>query len=543
MQRLSLLLASLAFPTVVWAQAPRTPMAVAAWGDDVELVVRLLSSDPGLVNERDSTGATPLHWAAEGNGPKAAEALLAAGADPNAERRDLSTPLHVAAAKGHAAVASVLLLHGARTDAVDAGNRTPADVAASAGHADLARLIRGKGAPPLAQGSILVSVRGADGRPVADVRMEVEPGGHRAVTDAGGCATIVGLPPAEYTVTAARPPGPSLTEKARVEAGVTAVVNFVLAPEHGTIEGRIRDTAGKPAAHVRVTTQPGGYVAFSDASGAYTIDQVPPGDYEVRVTHDDLGERVATGVVVAAGKTSTVDLVLQPTHGTVTGIVLDQDTQQPLEGALVGCSLPGHSATTGRDGRFRISRVPAGAQSLSAAKSGYAPSPLLRVTVEPGREADITIRLTRVPGAIAGIVRDQSGRGVGGLMVRATTIGDRYEVPTGSDGTYLMHSVPPGVYDVTVTLGSRPLESRAGVGVRAGETTRMDFVVARTAMESAGASALVYLGVGLVVAAVVMSIALVVRLAARRGRGRHRLRGQPPVPSDSGSGAPRDPVP
>ena len=51
------------------------------------------------------------------------------------------------------------------------------------------------------------------------------------------------------------------------------------------------------------------YVALSDAQGEFKITEVPPGDYELRIWHEGLGE-VLRDVSVRVGEDSFVELVV-----------------------------------------------------------------------------------------------------------------------------------------------------------------------------------------------------------------------------------------
>ena len=92
---------------------PADQILQASERGDVQKVQALLASDPALVNTRGAHDKTPLHWAAEKNYCELAEALLAAGADINAETTWGMTPLQWAANQGSREVADVLLRHGA----------------------------------------------------------------------------------------------------------------------------------------------------------------------------------------------------------------------------------------------------------------------------------------------------------------------------------------------------------------------------------------------------------------------------------------------
>lgn len=93
---------------------PAEQILMAAQQGDVKGVQDLLAADPALVNVKSDYDKTPLHWAAEKNNRRLAEALLAAGADISAETTWGSTPLQWAANMGSRDVAGLLLEYGAR---------------------------------------------------------------------------------------------------------------------------------------------------------------------------------------------------------------------------------------------------------------------------------------------------------------------------------------------------------------------------------------------------------------------------------------------
>ena len=133
--------------------------AVAAFFDEVDLLRDHLDRDPGLLDD-ETTGMTPLRWAAYGsadavtrlliergasldgallaaaevNGVLVAELLLAAGADPSWTDPDtLESALHVAARHASRAdntpVARLLLEAGADVDLVTSDGVTALDIA------------------------------------------------------------------------------------------------------------------------------------------------------------------------------------------------------------------------------------------------------------------------------------------------------------------------------------------------------------------------------------------------------------------------------
>ena len=115
----------------------------AATGDS-ERVLEILEQDSGAARAVAADGYTALHLAAFFGRAPAAAALLAFGADPNAEvaRRGLR-PLHSAAAAGSVEIARTLLEAGAEVDAVQEGGFTAMDAALQNGDEALIELLRG----------------------------------------------------------------------------------------------------------------------------------------------------------------------------------------------------------------------------------------------------------------------------------------------------------------------------------------------------------------------------------------------------------------
>src|SRR5579862_3189541 len=85
------------------------PIHDAAASGDLEKVKALLNSNSGLVFSKDSSGMTPLHFAAQNGHKEVAEVLLANKAEAGSNDRDGVMPLHLAAYTGHRDVVELLL--------------------------------------------------------------------------------------------------------------------------------------------------------------------------------------------------------------------------------------------------------------------------------------------------------------------------------------------------------------------------------------------------------------------------------------------------
>ena len=101
-----------------------------------EMILELKAAGAGLEEAAGVNGWSPLKHAIHKNQPASVQALLAAGADPNAATGGMGTPLMMAAGYGFVPIVRVLLGHGAdarRTDgaghnALDAALRGTSDI-------------------------------------------------------------------------------------------------------------------------------------------------------------------------------------------------------------------------------------------------------------------------------------------------------------------------------------------------------------------------------------------------------------------------------
>jgi ankyrin repeat protein len=97
---------------------------------------------PITVATRGASGDTPLHAALWARDDEAAQALLRAGADVNAEGEERYTPLHVAVAQNNVALVLDLLKRGASWDVVSELGSSPRQTALLSDRAELRALAK-----------------------------------------------------------------------------------------------------------------------------------------------------------------------------------------------------------------------------------------------------------------------------------------------------------------------------------------------------------------------------------------------------------------
>lgn len=104
-------------------------------------VARIIQENPAMRDARTGLGSTPLHLAATNPDVGAVQALLAAGANVNAQDDEGNTPLHMAAYTNRIENAKVLLEAGADVNVVTKGGRTPMAMARKSRADEIAGLI------------------------------------------------------------------------------------------------------------------------------------------------------------------------------------------------------------------------------------------------------------------------------------------------------------------------------------------------------------------------------------------------------------------
>jgi len=106
--------------------------------------LKLLEANPALIEDRDATNCTPLHYAAQFARTNIVRWLLKHKADVNAIAYDGFTPLYLTSDGG---IARMLLSAGANPKLRDNWGRTPLQHAAQLGHTNVCEAILSSGFP------------------------------------------------------------------------------------------------------------------------------------------------------------------------------------------------------------------------------------------------------------------------------------------------------------------------------------------------------------------------------------------------------------
>ncbi|HEX9562482.1 MAG TPA: carboxypeptidase regulatory-like domain-containing protein [Gemmatimonadaceae bacterium] len=174
-----------------------------------------------------------------------------------------------------------------------------------------------------------VITNASNGAPIAGATVSTVPPTATVTTNAQGSYTIPNVPPGTYTVNATSAGFNPNSAPAAVTSSQVATTDIALTPLPGGIMGVVTDASnGAPIAGATVTTVPATSSVTTNAQGAYTIQNVPPGTYTVTATRS--GYSPGSGpATVLPGQTATRDISLstQPAYdGSWTGTLSDGRT-------------------------------------------------------------------------------------------------------------------------------------------------------------------------------------------------------------------------
>lgn len=110
-------------------------------------------------------------------------------------------------------------------------------------------------------------------------------------------------------------------------------VSFAAIAQQGELQGKVTDGKGEGVAFATVVLEQNGAIkggAQTDFDGFYSIKPVPPGKYDVRVTYVGYQPSLTQGVVIAADKSSFLDVKISNEEGVNLGEVEVKSYKVPL---------------------------------------------------------------------------------------------------------------------------------------------------------------------------------------------------------------------
>jgi len=319
-----------------------------------------------------------------------------------------------------------------------------------------------------------------------------------ATTDASGIASLQNLPGGEYTIkVAAAQLQDGTYGGVTVVAGQWTVLAAALSAsttgEPGSVSGFVRNGDGAPieGARVEITSGPRdiGRAVTADATGSYSIDLLPAGNYSFRVTADGYDTLDSPTIVVDPGEETLQDFVLSPQGtgdlGSIAGFVRDVDGN-PIVGAearIMGGPETG-STTTDNDGAYELANLTPGTYTVRYAADGFDTQTATGIQVTAGEQTTyhVTLDVAQADtGAIVGLVLDAGATAISGATVAITggpsNVGT--SVQTDVVGHYELSGLDPGSYTLQASKTGYQSATASGVNVTAGGQTARNFALAQ----------------------------------------------------------------
>ncbi len=357
--------------------------------------------------------------------------------------------------------------------------------------------------PATLQGTVTSAL---DGAPVPGAVLNVSNQSNVRIatvtTDANGQYSLGNLPSGvTLTVSVAAPNFQLQNADFFLEPGIVRVFNPVLAPSPASVSGTISGADGLPIAGATVTVLDRNSnvqaETVTNATGQYTISSLVPGAaYQIRATAPGF-QTSLSGLQTAPGEAATLNFILQPSPGSITGIVTEEGTGLPLEGISVRVydsrDVTVDTTLTDAGGLYAIASLPPGSYTLLFSSSAFA-ARTIGATVRPGENTVVNVRLVRLTGSMEGFVRTTSGLPLVGASISVIDNGTVVARDTAdAEGEFLISGLFPKSY--TVNAAAEGFATKTlGVFIRPLETSVLEFalesttgIIRGTATDSAGA--------------------------------------------------------
>jgi large repetitive protein len=324
----------------------------------------------------------------------------------------------------------------------------------------------------MGQGNVKGIVLNQSNSPVSGATISVIDGsGNTLATTTSasdGSYSLSGVPAGIITLQASVQHFVSDTETEDVSSTSTSTVNFNINLNYGIVQGTITDGNNNNVGGAAVSLIDGsGHVVttvYSNANGAYSIGNVTPGQYTVKVSANGY-QTVTQNETVGDGQTVQADIALQSNSNSspsITGTVTDGITGKFVAGATVTIknsqgSVVG-TAMTGDGGSYTIIGLPAGSYSETLSANNYETTSQSNIAVTT--EKLTTVNNTMMPytgkclGAVSYNDSNNTPHPISGAKVSildsvtGNIIGQ--SVTTDSKGNYSISNIPVGTYSVEV---------------------------------------------------------------------------------------------
>jgi uncharacterized protein YfaP (DUF2135 family) len=260
----------------------------------------------------------------------------------------------------------------------------------------------------------------------------------------------------------------TVNDSVAVGPGEDVSKTFAMSVKAGTVTVTVNDGAGSGIAGAVVTLDDTS-ASTTGESATVTFEDVPAGNgHPLAITHDDY-EPASDSIDVRPGQTVARTYTLAAKPGTVTVNVTG------FGGGPLNADVTlddGTPRSTGEDGSFAFTGVPAGSHTVSVAHADYETEPADTFTLAPNGSQTVDFALDAKPGSITVTVS-----GFRGAALDADVSLDGADpVATGADGSHTF-AVQPGIHTVSAAHADYETTDARSVDVGPNESTTESFAL------------------------------------------------------------------
>ncbi len=136
------------------------------------------------------------------------------------------------------------------------------------------------------------------------------------------------------------------------------------------LRGIVLDINGNPVENVKITTEPQTITILSNHLGVFEFDNLNAGIYKIYAEKSGY-LKGTTNVIIKYNDTTTVQIILRALIS-INGRIIDESSQEGIEGAIVEVENYSLKTISGNNGSFHFDNIPAGSNIFSVIKEGFA---------------------------------------------------------------------------------------------------------------------------------------------------------------------------